>query len=199
MCSSDLITYQETLQILENVAGEGYAVTVQMDEALDTKLIDLKDFLAAYEQALNFGSIAHNLVYKEMSILGTLNTNNMLSAWEVATNDGVYGFEGLILDPFKDYTLQVITEGREILGVVETVSSQSSIDKCYIQAVADGKAQVQIGSLTFEYEAPNLTTNDEGAIGRIVVQNSKILDFELQLDKDTDTVLRVNEDRKSVV
>lgn len=187
------ITYQETLDILKIVAGDGYQVSVATEGSLGSQTIQLKDFLVAYEQALNYGNVAHGLNYQELSILGTLTTNSMLSAWQVATNNGIYGFEGLIMDPFKDYTLKVVTKGSEILGVVETVSNQSTIEKCYIQSVQEGKATVQVGTLTFSYDAPMLTEKDEGSIGRIIVQNSQIIDFELQLDKDTDVVVRIDE------
>ncbi|MGL4799806.1 MAG: hypothetical protein ACRCWY_10505, partial [Cellulosilyticaceae bacterium] len=174
------ITYNETLDILKSIVGESYQVAMDENTALGGQVIALKDFLLAYEQALNFGKIDHGLAYESLSILGTLTTNDALSPWQVATNKGVYGFEGLILDPFKDYTLQVITKKGEILGVVETLAYESVIDQCYVQKVENGKATIQVGALNFEYDAPNLTTKDAGAIGKITIKNSMIVDFELQ-------------------
>ncbi|MGL4363112.1 MAG: SpoIID/LytB domain-containing protein [Cellulosilyticaceae bacterium] len=187
------ITYSETLDILKNIVGDTYQVGVESNDELNTQFIALDDFLKAYEQALNYAKIEHGINYEEVSILGTTNTNTMLLAWQVATEKGIYGFEGLILDPYKDYTLKVITKNKEILGVVDTVSNQSTIDKGYIKSVEDGVAVVQVGALTFDYIAPKLTSEYEGSVGTITIQNSQIIDFALQGEDDLDTVLRVNE------
>lgn len=187
------ITYSETLDILKDIVGDSYQVSIKQSEEMGKQVIALKDFLLAYEQALNFGKIDHGLTYEDLSVLGTLTTNKALSAWQVATDKGIYGFEGLILDPFKDYTLKVVSKKGEILGVVETVSDQSVVGQCYIKSVEDGKATIQVGALSFDYEAPSLSAKDVGSIGRIVIKNSQIIDFELQLDKDTDSVLRIDE------
>ncbi len=187
------MTYEMTFALLKVIAGDTLSMTTQGTTTLQ-ETITLSDFVAAYEQALAYSTNPSTLTYEELSVLGTLSTQTMLAPWQVATSKGVYGFEGLIMDPYKDYTIKVLVHDQEILGILETLSAQGVVEQCYIQSVAEGMATVQIGGLTFQYEAPELSTSAIGTVGQITLANNQIIAFVAQQDETVDTLVRVDSD-----
>lgn len=187
------ITYNETLVVLKSVLGESYNVSLEMDAELGAEYISLKEFLVAYEQALTHSGLTHTLREETLSVLATQSTHEDLGSWEVATSEGLYGFEGIILDPFKDYTLEVLVQGTEILGIIDTVSSESIVEECFISKVEGDQATVQVGDLEIKYQSTVLKPEDAGSTGKITIKNSQIIDYELQLDEDADTVVKVTD------
>lgn len=189
------ITFAQTSTILQNILGNEYAIAIDANEQSKDKNITLRQFLQVYEQALTKANLEKDLHYETISIVATPATNETLKAWTVATDKGIYGFEGLILDSFKDYTLKVLARDNEILGVVETISDTSQISKCYISEVREESALVKIAEKELTYKNKVLTKQDEGKICTLTVKNGEILNCEVKGEEaeTKDTVLRITE------
>lgn len=188
------VTYAQTSAILSDVLGEAYGVKLDTSEETQNKNISFEKFLEVYHTALSQAKDGTGLTYEELSIVSTPATNKSLEAWQVSTDKGRYGFEGLIVDPFKDYTLKVAVEGDEILGIVEMISSYSVLEQCYISDVTEELVTIKIGEEEVVYKNKSLAPSNKGLLGAVTIQEGTVVGFELEEEKSTDRILRVTED-----
>lgn len=193
------VTYAQTSEILSDVLGDGYGVRLDTSEEAQSKHITFEKFLEIYDTALMRANNGQGLSYETLSIISTPATNKGLGAWQVATNKGRYGFEGLIIDPFKDCTLKVVVKGDEILGIAEAISSQSSIEQCYISEVTEETVTLKIGEEEIVYKNQGLQANNKGLLGTVTVKEGRVIGFELEEAKpkskesSTNRILRITD------
>lgn len=189
----EVMTYNEAKQFFSDLLGDGVGVEVTSDREVGNEPLTLKEFLKGFEQALEHAGKKDLLKYEDLSILATTSTHEAVGPWQVLTDKGVYGFEGLILDPFIGYTLQAVVKGDEILGIVDTLSLEGKIGECYIESVGSGQATVKVGDYTLTYENQVVTENEVGKICNVVLQDHAIVRCEMVKEDDTDTLLRMTE------
>lgn len=189
----EVMTYREATDFFSDLLGSSYRVSLQADRQVGDEPLTLKEFLKGFEQALESAGKKDLLQYETLSILATTSTNESLGAWEVLTDKGVYGFEGLILDPFVGYTLQAIVKNNEILGVVDTLSLQGQIGKGSIVAVGEGTVTIKVGDYELVYDNDQITSEEIGKICNILIQNNKVTGYEVLKEDDSDMILRVTE------
>lgn len=189
----EVMTYNEARQFFSDLLGEGVGVEVASNREVGNEPLTLKEFLKGFEQALEHAGKKDLLKYETLSILATTSTHEQLGPWKVLTDQGVYGFEGLILDPFVGYTLQAVVKGDEILGIVDTLSLESKIEKGYIESIQDGQVTVKVGDYTLTYNNQVVTENEVGKICNVVLQDHTIVKCEMVQEDDTDTLLRMTE------
>lgn len=190
----EVMTYEEARKFFVDILGEGYSVDVSGSKGITEKNLTLKEFLKGFEQALEHAGKKDLLRYEELSILATSLTNNRLGAWQVLTDKGVYGFEGLILDPCVGYTLQAIVKNDEILGIVNTLSTTSKLKECYVVAVEPGKATIRIDDYELTYKNKTLPEDAVGKICTITVEKDEIVAYEILKEDEGDTLIRMNDE-----
>lgn len=188
------VTYDQTSVILSDVLGDAYGVKLDTNEETRNKNISFEKFLEMYHQALSQANEGVGLTYEEISIVSTPATNKSLEAWQVSTDKGRYGFEGLIVDPFKDYTIKVAVKDDEILGIVETISSYSILEQCYISDVTEELVTIKIGEEKVVYKNQSLDTSNKGLLGTVTIKEGTVVGFELEEQKSTDRILRVTDE-----
>lgn len=190
----EVMTYQEASQFFADILGDGYSVNVNGTQDVSEKDLTLKQFLKGFEQALEHAGKKEILQYEELSILATSLTDSKLGAWQVLTDKGVYGFEGLILDPCVGYTLQAIVKNNEILGIVDTMSATSSINECYVVSVEDGKATLRVGEYELTYNNQIIPAEEVGKICSVNIQNNTITNYQQVKEDVGDTVVRMTDE-----
>ena len=190
----EVMTYEEARKFFVDILGEGYSVDVAGSKGTTEKNLTLKEFLKGFEQALEHAGKKELLQYEGLSILATSLTNSRLGAWQVLTDKGVYGFEGLILDPCVGYTLQAIVKNDEILGIVNTLSTTSKLKECYVVAVEPGKATIRIDDYELTYKNKILTEEAVGKICTITVEKDEIIAYEILKEDEGDTLIRMNDE-----
>ncbi|OON90385.1 MAG: hypothetical protein ATN34_04795 [Epulopiscium sp. Nele67-Bin002] len=186
--NSDKILSDELLTlILKEILGEGYVIQTGSG-------ISFEQFLDMYIMSLNAIGEGDKIKLTTLSIVSTPANNSGLLSWNVLTNDGVYNFEGLILDPFVDYTLEVAIAGDDIIGITNTIDSKSTLEQCYIVNVGTDTAIVRVGEKEVTYKHSGLQKSDEGSLMTLIVQAGTILDFITYMETAGDIVLRITND-----
>jgi SpoIID/LytB domain protein len=188
------ITYREVAELLNSVLGEGYGINIDASEDNLSKNISLNKFIEVYTNALKHTGKGISLEYMEMVIIATPANNETLGAWKVATDVGVYGFEGLIIDPLKNYTVRAIIKDKEILCITDIMSKESTIKQCYVVKVEGKTAELQVNNIKVTYGNEVLESKEEGTLCDITVKDNVIIKYELQQNKNTDTLIRVTAD-----
>ncbi|WP_069997130.1 SpoIID/LytB domain-containing protein [Cellulosilyticum sp. I15G10I2] len=185
------ITYSETAELLDAILGEGYGVNIDASTTHLNKSISLNKFIEIYTNALQHTGKGITLEYMDLVIIATPANNQTLGAWKVATDVGEYGFEGLIIDPLRNNTVRAIVRNKEILCITDIISDESIIKQCYILKVEDGSVEIQVNNIKAVFENEVLNTSEEGTICNITIKGNKVISYEVQQEKNTDTLLKV--------
>ncbi|ONI39749.1 hypothetical protein AN640_01650, partial [Candidatus Epulonipiscium fishelsonii] len=186
------VTHELASRIINDILGEGYFIELENSEAGKSQAIGFEQFLNLYDQALDTRD-NDKMEIKELSIAKTNATHSNLLSYTALTDTGIYGFEGLILDPLVDHTIKVAMVGNEILGVMEVLDTQVKLNKCFIVDIDADIVTIQIGEEQISYTNTNNVLS-EANIGNIVnlqVKNGDIIDFMQHAEALGDTVLRV--------
>lgn len=187
------VTYAQLGEVLDAALGEGFSLNVQVDEKYKDKTVSLNQFMKIYQTALSSTGKSIPLDYVDMVLIATPADSQELGAWRAATDKGEYNFEGLVIDPLVGKTVTAVVKDKQILGIEKIVSNKATIKKCYIADVSDGQAIVQIGTIKLSYQNGVLTKNQEGTIGDITVEEGKIINYQVEANKNTDTLIRVTD------
>jgi SpoIID/LytB domain protein len=185
------ITYSQVTELLNAVLGDGYGINIDASEENLNKSISLNKFVEVYTNALKHTGKGIALDTMDMVIIATPANNETLGAWKAATDVGEYGFEGLILDPLKNNTVRAVVKDKEILCITGIVSKESVIKECYILKVEDKTADIQVNNIKVTYDNTALNSSEEGTICNITIKDNKIISYELQQNKNTDTLIKV--------
>ena len=152
--------------------------------------LPLYKVLEYYDQVLRERN--QTLMYETLTILATPTTCQDLGAWEVATSKGKLKFEGLVLDPLKDQTIQVAYWKDELLGVISIESNKSRLADCKIVEVKDKEAIFEMAGMTFQYKNDLLKEEDVGKTGYLTVEQGKIEAFEAKGGQKVDTLVSIS-------
>ena len=188
------ITYREVAELINEILGEGYGVNIDASDENLNKKISLNQFIDIYTSALKHTGKGIKLDTMDLVIVATPATNETLGAWRAATDAGEYGFEGIILDPLKNNTVRAVVKDKEILGITSIVSQESVLKQCYILKVEDKTAELQINNIKVSYDNEALSASEEGTICNVTIKENKIVSYEVQKNKNTDTLLKVTPD-----
>ena len=177
-----------TSQRLGEVLGELIGKEVVIKEKNQLQLYEVLQY---YEEALKQSN--QSLQYKTLTILATPTDGQNLSAWQVMTNEGTFCFEGLVVDPLKNKTVEVAYLGEELLGVTEIISNQCILDDCKVIKVEEDKATIEVAGLALDYSNKALTSEDVGKIGNLMIEESEIISFTSTDNQTIDTLVSISE------
>ena len=173
---------------LQEVLAEVVQAKVVIEEAEQLQLYKVLEY---YSQIVT--DKGKPIEYKNVTILATPTDQEKLSAWEVATDDGRFHFEGLVIDPLKNKKVQIAYIGDELLGVMTIESEESIVADCKIIDVQEKEAIIEIAGLTLNYKQQCLTQDDVGKVGALTIKDNQITAFETDTNQKVDTVVSVDD------
>ena len=157
----------------------------------EKKQLQLYEVLHYYESVLQ--EMNQSLQYKALTILSTPMDNQNLSSWQVVTSEGEFGFEGLVIEPVKNKTVQVAYIGKEILGVTEIISNQSILDDCKIVAVEENQVTVESQGIELKFNHKTLRQEDVGKIGNLTIEGDEVIHFTTNGNQQLDTLVSISD------
>lgn len=129
-------------------------------------------------------------------VFATPANNSELNAWEMATNKGIYSFEGLTVDAYMDKEIQVIVRGNEIIAVEKIVDTKPSLTNAYVKNISNKKATVFMGGVTREIELIEEVSKEfNGIVADLVINQGKIASVSVKDNLINDRVLLVSGER----
>jgi len=173
---------------LEEVFSELGASSI---EIADKAQMQLYEVLGYYHQIVREKAL--EVDYESLTILATPTDDERLSAWQVATNTGNFNFEGIVVDPLKNKTVQVAYIGASLLGIMEIESDQCQLSDSKIIEVSGNQATIEQAGLTLSYQNKVLRPDDVGKIGCLIVEGEKIIDFTTNTTQKVDTIIGISD------
>ena len=155
--------------------------------------LNLYEVIEIYEKSLKTSGKKYQAIeYQSVVILLTPTDEMRLTAWQVLTDKGSMNFEGVVVDPLKNKTIQIACVNDHLLGVMEIESENCTIQDCKIIEVHDKKVKVEIEGHTLEYENQNSEEEEIGKIGQLTLEKGKAVGFEHQ-NLEADTLLTLSD------
>lgn len=155
--------------------------------------LNLYEVIEIYEKSLKTSGKKYQAIeYQSVVILLTPTDEMRLTAWQVLTDKGSMNFEGVVVDPLKNKTIQIACVNDHLLGVMEIESENCTIQDCKIIEVHDKKVKVEIEGHTLEYENQNIEEEEIGKIGQLTLEKGKAVGFEHQ-NLEADTLLTLSD------
>lgn len=154
------------------VLGELTEVNISIKESSQLKLYEVLDYYQKILQEKN-----KPMEYKSLTILATPTDEQDLSGWQMFTTSGIFEFEGLVVDPLKNKTIQIACVGEQLLGVVEIEGEESYLEECKVVAVDEQQAEIEILGKTLSFGNKVLKSEDVGKEGSMVVDDGQIIEF----------------------
>jgi SpoIID/LytB domain protein len=192
-----VVTLEKAYLYMQEIIGDKFNLNVTLNENTKNEPITLKQFLEIYTKTMEQTKISSSFVMKEISILGTAATLEGLNPWVVATDKGEYGFKGLMLDAFKDYTVSALMAGKEILGIVDILKDEAIMSNALIKQIDQNKIVLEMNARDFSYSYAGTPTFLEGQKIDVTIQKGQILTYqvrEVQDGKSGERVLRITDE-----
>lgn len=185
-----LMDEQTLSKVLSEVVGEGYEVTATKSEANKDKHLSIHEVINTYYSAMNQVKKDSHMKYITLVILATP-SDEQLGAWQVVTDQGTFGFKGLILEPLKNQTIQVAVKGQEILGVMKVISKESTIENCEIKLVTDQIVTAVVKGKSISFQNKGVDLQQEGSIGKLTISSEGAIAYEPEIYGEKDIVTKV--------
>lgn len=191
------LTIKELKTISErfSINLDNLKIEVQSDE----EAVSYKDFMSFYEVLCEKNKDEGGIRTKSLTVFATPANSASLNSWQMATNYGMYTFEGLTLDRYLDKQIEVIIRDREIVAVKGVINETPKLTNAYIEKIDENIATVFMGGISRE-----LTINHDkykqkkDVVGDIIIDNGHITGILLKEKKISNKVLLMSSAKVSL-
>ncbi len=196
----ELLTYNEVVGILSNLSENKYNIKLKAKDDVTSQQISMQRFIEVYSKLLdklkaeNPGKIPSTIEEKNIIILATPGTDENLGPWKAATDQGEYGFEGLSMDSYIDKQIKVLVKNNEILGVVEVVNENPTLESAYITHIEKDQVEIMVGGVTKTYATDLLDLTYLDTLVDLHFENGTIIGADIKKEAYKDRVIRVSDD-----
>jgi stage II sporulation protein D len=160
---------------------------------------EYKDFMNFYKLLCDNNKDDLGIKTKRLIVFATPANSSSLSAWKMATNYGIYSFEGLTLDCYLDNEIEVIIRGNEIIALKGVINEIPKLTNAYIEKIKSNIATVFMGGISRDLTINHDEYKDKNnVIGDIVIDKGHITAIQLKEDKINDKVLLIGQDKVSL-
>lgn len=183
--------YSDVCQLAKNIGVEGEI----LDRLVNSRnYIPKQEFLDIFIQFLPFMKNGENIQVIEAGIAGTPKTLTKAGEWEVYTTKGTYRFTGIVMDDKIDQTVQMITCGKEILAVEESVKDEAEYKNIWIKNSEEKAVYTNVYGADRMFQIQGLSTPVENVLADIKVIHGEITAINIKTDTITGNVLAVTKE-----
>ena len=198
------LTYGEAELLLEAMAKE-----LEIDDIFSQlhfrpsakkqeKTVPEKTWWETYE-TLIAGAEKSEVEFAPLLIYGTPENIRGGRSWTAYTDQGEFGFEGLVMDIYIDREIQVCKRGNEIIRVVEEISSEVVYKNTWIASVdeSDKTFTGYVGDVKREFDTKKKLgagTGFEDQVADLHLRSGKVEKIVLKEERINGKILAVKED-----
>ena len=198
------LTYGEAELLLEAMAKE-----LEIDDIFSQlhfrpsakkqeKTVPEKTWWETYE-TLIAGAEKSEVEFAPLLIYGTPENIRGGRSWTAYTDQGEFGFEGLVMDIYIDREIQVCKRGNEIIRVVEEISSEVVYKNTWIASVdeSDRTFTGYVGDVKREFDTKKKLgagTGFEDQVADLHLRSGKVEKIVLKEERINGKILAVKED-----
>jgi stage II sporulation protein D len=158
------------------------AVDINFDEKKKRDAISKKDFKEIYDYLVVLYGSEEGVHKEELIIAGTPSNMENAGKWQVLTDKGSYGFEGLALDGYIDKKIVVYVRNNEIIQVNLKISDKISYENVWFEKGKNDKIVAYIGNVKREFDVAPLEREFDKVMGDVEIENGYVTSIKIKND-----------------
>lgn len=174
------------------------AVDINFEEKKKRTAITKKEFEEIYEYLVALFGSAEGVHKEELIIAGTPSNMENAGKWQVFTDKGSYGFEGLALDSYIDKKIVVYVRGNEIIQVNLKISDKIAYENVWLESGKNNKITAYLGNVKREFDVAPLEREFNKVMGDIEIENGYVTSIKIKNDVINGKVLMADNEKVEI-
>ncbi len=147
-----------------------------------------------YEEVLLFYDRGCEVKKQTVKICGTIANVAEAQPWQVYTNRGVMGFDGLALDYYIDSEIEVLQRNGQIIRVTRLLDRDITYENVWIIENGTDEIQVFLYGIVRSFSLQHKGENWKDTVGDVTLQNGTVVRVTGKTETIREKVLAVYED-----
>lgn len=185
-------TYGDLKKLLKNMKLSDDDTVIKLKDKEEEDRIKLTEWYQIYYNLLKKIDTGSTVTEAEMQIVGTPSNMNNLGSWQVATDQGTYGFEGLALDYCIDYKVGVLVKDNEIILISEIIKKDITYENIWIIGCEDDVLHTYINGIFRDFEVKGVDASVQNTVGDIVLSNKSVKKISVKAETIHGKVLAID-------
>lgn len=169
------------------------ALDINLDNYKSNEKISDQNFKKIYEYLVALFGSEQGVHIEELLIAGTPESVEGSGKWQVYTNKGSYGAEGLNMELYKDCKIQAFVRDTEIIAVQMMVSDEICYRNVYLEQGNGNELVTYIYGTKRKFGVGKLSADFEKSLGDIKMKNGKVQAVILKGQTITGKVLMIDD------
>lgn len=188
---SDCVRYSDMYAFAQQIGlPEEQLKQIDSNRSYMTK----QQFLDCFLTLLSYMKNGEQVQRMEAGIAGTPATLDKAEEWEVYTTRGTYRFTGIVLDDKIDKTVTMITCGKEILAVEDSVRDEVAYKNIWVKGSGEKAVYTNVYGADRTFQIPGLSSPVENVLADMKVVAGKVTEINIKTDTIAGNVLAVTKD-----
>ncbi len=158
----------------------------------DNRLIRKDTFICCFKSLCMYFKYGSEIKTRKLGIVG-LPLDTINEEWKVYTTEGSYIYDGIIIHPYIDTTIEAITRADRLLCVVDKKSGDVSYENVLLKSYEDGYVTINIYGITKKYKVRKVDGFVENSLANINISAGKLKEIDIKSDVISGKVLSVSE------
>ena len=171
---------------------EDIGITSYEDIINDNRLIKEETFIKCFERLLKYFKYGSEIELKQLGVSG-MPRDTISEEWKVYTTQGSYIYDGIIIQPYIDTTIEVFSRKDRLLCVVRKVSDDVEYKNVLLKSYENGCVTVNVYGIIKQYKVRKVDGFVENSLANINVSAGKLKGIDIKNDVISGKVLSVSD------
>lgn len=167
-------------------------ITSYEDVKADNRPMEKDIFIKCFKKLCIYFEHGNEIETKELSVSG-MPADTMNEEWRVYTTEGIYIYDGIIIQPYIDKTIEVLVRGNRLLCIIRTVSDDVEYKNVLLKSYKDGYVTVNVYGTTKKYKVRRVEGFVENSLANISISDGKLTGIDIKDEMISGKVLLVND------
>lgn len=191
------LTYQDLQGFIDYFEINLAQTNINIEEVDAQEAVLYSDWIEIYHMIIDQVNDTEGVYYKTLYVFSTPALSSELAAWEMATDNGKYYFEGVAVDGCINKEISALVRGNEVIYIKGIVSGDALLTNAYIIDVdtIEKQAKVFMGGITRSIEiASNIVKEaKENIIADIKIKDNVIVEMTEKNQIVTGTIKKISD------
>lgn len=186
----DYLTGKDVTYFLNAIGKKDMVVSFELKN--DNSIVSKKDFITLFQSLIGNLDTTGTVQTIEAGIVGTPSNAKEATAWQAYTTEGIYNFEGLVLDYAIDKTATMIVKNDKILCVTNVIDGVT-YKNVWVENGTATNLKIYAYGIYREFSIKSLTEDISGVLADVMISDRMVSNINIKTDTITGKVLSVTE------
>ncbi len=149
-------------------------------------------FIRCFQNLCKYFKYGDEIELKQMGVSG-VPSDNVSEEWTVCTTKGTYIYDGVIIQPYVDTTIEALVRQNRLLCVVDKISDDVKYRNVLLKTYENGYVTVNVYGMIKKYKVHKVEGFIENSLADIDISNGKLKGIDIKDDKISGKVLSFND------